>query len=123
MTDQLQKWIKACNLRPANKAAAEVLSQMGQQHDPQQLAVLELLEAKAESEGRTPPDNVTEDLYDLKQGLTADWVHKITERLTEEGTDVEYLAKINAETLLDWITEALPLDQFSPRSLQGVVRD
>lgn len=123
MTDQLQKSIRACNLLPANRAAAEALRRMGETPDQLQLHVLQLAQAKAESEGRTPPDDVTDDLYDLKQGMSPDWARKITDRMTEEETDADYLEQIDSETLLNWITDALPLDQFSPRSLQGVVRD
>lgn len=123
MTDQLQKAIRACNLLPANRAAAEALRRMGETPDQSQLHVLQLAQAKAESEGRTPPDDVTDDLYDLKQGMSPDWARKITDRMTEEETDADSLEKADAQTLLDWMSDALPLDQFSQRALREVPRD
>ena len=124
MTDRaLQNAIQMANLQPPNKAAMEVLSQMGVQHDPSKLALLELLEAKVQDEGRDPPDNVADDLYGLKEGLTADWVRKMTAHLVEEETDAANLSRANAQTLMDWLTDAIPLDEFSPNWLATVTRD
>ena len=124
MTDRaLQNAIQMANSQPPNKAAMEVLSQMGVQHNPSELALLELLEAKVQDEGRDPPDNVADDLYDLKGGLTPDWVRKMTTYLTEEGFSAENLKEQDAATLLDWLTDAIPLDEFSPRDMATTVRD
>ena len=124
MTDRaLQNAIQKANSQPPNKAAMEVLSQMGVQHDPSKLALLELLEAKVQDEGRDPPDEVADDLQALKEALRPGWVRNMTAHLAEEQTDAADLSRANAELLRDWLTDVIPLVEFSPNWLATVTRD
>lgn len=124
MTDRaLKSAIQMANAQPPNKAAAEALLKMGRTHNPQELAILELAQAKVQAEEREPPDGLATDILKLKQGLTPDWTRKITAHLDSEGVDASDLQSASAETLLDWIADPIPLEEYSPHWTAQLTRD
>ena len=77
------------------------------------------------SSSQVSADVVVEDWLDLDRALDEDWVRKITEYLSEEGLDdAEALVEMDAKTLMHWIAEALPEEEFYSQTLnEGIYGD
>ena len=126
MTD-LKSTIQRLNLLPQNKAAAEVLAKMGEHHDPNRLAILELVEAKANKEDLvfqnrdshniyipkgTSGADLRFDLTDITEGLTPEMAEQITEEWPEtDGT---------AEEMVDSVINSLTREQWAALGLRTV---
>ena len=118
MTD-LQSTIQRLNLHPINKEAAEILSRMKIQHNPDKLAILELAEAKADEEELDRQSREELNIYipqgtsgaDLRMDLS-EIVENLTPEMAERITEEFPGADGTAEETTDAIISSLTREQW-----------